>query len=86
VSQFADAPPPPRRTIPKSIVIARVEVAGKLAAVWAGLQAQPLLFSQWFTPDWPNVFFDDEGMLAMLDGVGCTEAEIAAITAPYPEA
>lgn len=73
--------PPPRRLIPKSTVQERVAAVGKLDAVMAVLLSQPLYFSRWFAPNHPNVYFDDEDMLAMLNAVGCTEAQIADITA-----
>lgn len=76
-----EAPPPPRRLIRKSTVTARVNAAGKTAAVWAVFQSNPLALLQWTSPDWPNVYADDEGLLAVLNAVGCTPEEIAAITA-----
>ena len=75
-------PDPVRRTIPKSIVQARVAAVGKMEAVFAALMSQPLQFAQWFAPDWPNVYFDDPGLLAVLAAVGCDPAEIEAITGP----
>lgn len=74
-------PPPPRREIPKSTVVARLQSVGKFDAVWTILQANPLAFSQWFAPDWPNVYFDDATMLAMLNGAGLSSDEIALVTA-----
>lgn len=74
--------PPPRRLIKKSVVQERVNDIGKLGTVLAALNAEPLYFARWFAPDWPNVYADDEGLLAVLTAVGCTEGEIAAITAP----
>ena len=76
------APSPPRRLIEKSVVQERVNAIGKLDEVMAVLNSQPIYFARWFAPDWPNVYFDDEGLLAILAAVGCTEAEIEAITAP----
>lgn len=74
-------PEPVRRLIAKSVVQERMHAAGKLSAVLAALQSQPIFFARWFAPDWPNVYFDDEGLLTVLAAIGCTEAEIAAITA-----
>lgn len=84
-STFADAPPAARRLIPKSIVLQRVDDAGKFDPVYAAFQTQPKLLMKWNSPDWPNVFFDDETMLTVLNAVGCTSDQIAAITAPYPD-
>jgi hypothetical protein len=81
---FEDAPAPPRRTIPKSIVMQRVDDAGMFDPVFGAFQAQPKAWIKWTSPDWPNVFFDDPLMLQVLSGVGCTDAQIEAITAPYP--
>lgn len=76
------ADPPPRRLIAKSVVQERVHAIGKLGDAFAALNAQPILFGRWFAPDWPNVYFDDEALLALLAAIGCTQAEIDAITAP----
>ena len=75
------APTPPRRLIKKSVVQERVNAIGKLGTVLAALNAEPLYFARWFAPDWPNVYFDDPAMLALLSAVGCTQGEIATITA-----
>ncbi len=76
------APPEPRRLIAKSLVQERVNDIGKLGAVFAALQSQPIFFGRWFAPDWPQVYADDEGLLAILQSVGCTPAQIAVVTAP----
>ena len=70
--------------IRKSTAIARVAAIGKINAVSAALNSNPLAFAQWYAPDWPNVYADDPGLLAVLGGVGCTDAEIATVTAPDP--
>lgn len=75
-------PEPVRRLIPKSTVQARVIELGKIEAVWAALNADIANLVRWLAPDWPNVYFDDEGLMAVLAAVGCTSAEIEAITAP----
>jgi hypothetical protein len=79
-------PPPPspepgRRAIAKSVVQERVNAIGKLGAVMAVLNSQPIFFARWFAPNWPEVFADDEGLLQILAAVGCTEAEIAMVVA-----
>lgn len=75
------APSNGRRLIAKSTVQERVNAVGKLGAAFAILQADPISFGRWFAPDWPNVYFDDPGLLAVLEAAGCTPEEIAAITA-----
>lgn len=72
----------PRRLIPKSVVQERVHAIGKLGDAFAALQAQPILFGRWFAPDWPNVYADDDGLLTLLTGIGCTPEEIETVTAP----
>lgn len=77
----ADPPEAPRRLIPKSVVQERVNAVGKLGAILTALNAQPIYFARWFAPNYPNVYFDDPDMLALLAAVGCTAGEIVAITA-----
>lgn len=72
---------PMRRTIPKSVIQERVNIIGKLDDVLTILNSQAIMFARWFAPDWPNVYFDDEGMLQLLTIVGCTPEEIETITA-----
>lgn len=82
--EYSPPPPPPqpRRLIAKSTVQERVNTIGKLDEVLAVLNSQSIFFARWFAPDWPNVYFDDEGLLTILAAVGCTPAEIETITAP----
>ncbi|MDR7232837.1 hypothetical protein J2X45_003947 [Caulobacter sp. BE264] len=70
-----------RRTLPKSTVTGRLIEMGKAAEVKAALDADPVAWARWFTPDWPNVFADDEGLLAFLDALGLTSEQIATVTA-----
>jgi hypothetical protein len=74
--------PEPRRLLAKSAVHERMNALGKLGAAFAALQSNPIYFGRWFAPDWPNVYFDDEGLLDVLGAIGCTEADIATVTAP----
>lgn len=74
-------PPTVRAELPKSTVIARLNAIGKLTPVWTILQSNPLAFSQWFAPDWPNVYCDDAGMLAIFGAAGLSADEIATVTA-----
>lgn len=72
----------PRRLIAKSVVQERVNGLGKLGDAFAALNSQPLQFGRWFAPDWPQVYADDEGLLAMLTAIGLTADQIATVTAP----
>lgn len=74
-------PDPPRRLIPKSLVQERVHDVGKLELALAALNSDAISFARWFAPDWPNVYFDDPGLLAILEAIGCTAEEIEMITA-----
>lgn len=74
--------PPPRRLIPKSTVQERCAAIGKLDELMTALLANPLYFGRWFASDWPRVYADDDGLLAMLRAVGCTPEQIAEVTAP----
>lgn len=75
----ANALTSPRRELPKSLVMARLMAAGQFAAVFAVLRSNDEAFAKWFAPDWPNVFADDKGMLAIFAAVG--GIDVAAITA-----
>lgn len=85
---LSSPPPEPapyvRRLILKSVVQERAHALGKLAPILAILRSegQEINYARWFAPDWPRVYFDDPAMLALLEAVGCTEAQIAEITAP----
>lgn len=73
-----------RRLIPKSVVQERVESLGKLEAARALLR-QPgyaIYEMRWLAPDWPNVYFDDEGLLQILAAIDCTDEEAAFVTGP----
>lgn len=80
--EVAALPPAGRRTLPKSLVTARLIDLGMAAAVKAGMDANPVAWARWFTPDWPNVYADDEGLLDFLAALGLTEAQIAGVVAP----
>lgn len=78
---FSYVPPPGRPQLPKSTVMARIEALGHFSAVWSLLQSQPLMFMKWITPDWPDVYCDDPGLLMALAAVGLSQAEIDLVTA-----
>lgn len=69
--------------IPKSVVWARIVALGKAAEAKAALDADAVAWGRWFSPDWPNVFADDQGLLDFLgkDALGLTAEQIAAVTA-----
>lgn len=76
--------PAPRRLVPKSSIQERVNAAGKWDAAMALLMpggVPTINYARWFAPDWPQVYADDENMLAILTAAGCTPEEIAEITA-----
>ena len=80
---YVEPKPIPRRLIRKSVVQERAHTLGKLASILTVLRSpgQEISYARWFAPDWPNVYADDAGMLAILSAVGCTPEEIAEITA-----
>lgn len=75
--------PPPRRLIPKEVVEDRLEKIGKLDPALAILAGDPVKSMQWQMRNWPNVYFDDPGLLYVLGQAGLTAEEIAAVTAPW---
>ena len=77
-----DVVAPMRRILDKAVVHSRVSALGKLGAVWAILQSDPDLLGRWLMPGRPDVYADDEGLLAVLAAAGCSEGETAEITAP----
>lgn len=74
-------PPAPRAALPKSTVMARVFALGKAAQVKALFDANFELEAKWQSPDWPNVYVDDEGLMQALAVIGLTEDQIAEVVA-----
>lgn len=72
--------PAPRRELPKLMVQARLKALGRLQAAFDALWSDPDHFGRWFL-DGANVYVDDEELLSLLSGIGCTEAEAAEVTA-----
>jgi len=70
--------PASRRLIAKDVIMARLDAEGLVDAAHAALLRRPVLFGRWFARDWPEVYADDDDMVAMLDAIG---AEVEAITA-----
>lgn len=80
VAEF-EAAPVVRRLVAKSLITKRLHEAGKLAAAVAVLNDPVNLYAneRWRTPDWPNVYADDDELVAVLTAIG---ADVETITAP----
>lgn len=76
------APEADRRLLPKSTVTARLIDLGMAGEVKTALDADAVSWARWISPDWPNVYADDDGLLAFLAVLGLTKAQIALVTAP----
>jgi hypothetical protein len=73
------APHPPRRQVPKSVIISRLIAAGKIAAARAALEQDAAAYARWWAPDRPAIHHDDPDALALLAAIG---ADAAAVMAP----
>lgn len=71
-------PAPPKRTIPKSVVSARLIAAGLIAPAMAALQSDPVAFARWISADKPVVDCDDPLALQLLKAIGANPDEILA--------
>lgn len=73
--------PPPRYLLKKSTLIRRCHEAGILPAIMSILDMPANVYAKarWWSPDWPEVYFDDPDMVGMLTAIG---ADIPTITAP----
>lgn len=63
-------PPEPPRTVPKSLVVARLIAAGKIAAANTALEADPAAKGRWYAADHPTVRADDPDAIALLQAIG----------------
>ena len=72
------APPPPRPTVLKSTVQARIIDAGKMGDAYAALTANPVYFARWFAPDHPAVYCDDPDAVGLVTALGLNPAVILA--------
>jgi hypothetical protein len=63
------APPPPPRTVPKSLVMARLTDAGKIHDAFTALMDDPALFVKWFSPDIQVVNSNDQDTIAFLNSL-----------------
>jgi hypothetical protein len=70
--------PPERRLVPKSLIVARLYQAGKLAAAQTALAADIYARERWYAPDKPGVYADDAEALALLEAIGADAAAIMA--------
>jgi hypothetical protein len=77
IATYADAP---KRTLAKSVIIKRLNDAGKLAAAIALLDQPENLYARerWRSADWSVVNADDPDLIAVLQAIG---ANVGAITA-----
>lgn len=57
-------------TVPKSIVMARVIAANKMADAQTALWANPNQFAQWFAPDKPDIECTDPATVAFVKALG----------------
>lgn len=73
---------PERRKLPKSTVTGRLIAMGLAATVKAALDADPVAWARWVSPDWPEVYADDEGLISFLAAIGLTEQQITSVLAP----
>lgn len=64
------APPPPTRTVPKSLVMSRLVDAGKIGEAFTALMGEPALFARWFSPDRQVVNSNDPDTIAFLKSLG----------------
>lgn len=71
-----------RSWLSKSTIHERLIEIGKLAAVLTALQANATRFVRWFSPDRAGIYADDAALRSVLLAGGCTEAQIAIVTAP----
>jgi hypothetical protein len=72
------APNPPRRAVLKSVIIARLIAAEKIAAAKATLESDAALYARWWAPDRPAIHHDDADALALLGAIGADPATIMA--------
>lgn len=68
-----------RRLVSKSLIIDRLNAAGKLTAAKAALDSNLYARERWYAPDKPAIHADDPEALTLLTGIG---ADVDAILAP----
>jgi len=70
--------PSARRLVPKSLIIARLQEAGKLAAASAAINVDLYVRERWYAPDRPAIYADDPEALALLTAIGADPKVILA--------
>lgn len=65
-----DPAPVSRRAVAKSLIVERLNAAGKLAAARAALDADLYARERWYAPDKPAIYADDPEALALLQAIG----------------
>lgn len=70
-----------RRKLPKSTVMSRLIAKGKAGVIRQAFNANPAAEFKWSTPDWPEVYVDDQDLLAFLSAIGMSQAEIDEVLA-----
>lgn len=58
-----------RRLVPKSLIVERLNAAGKLAAAKSALDANLYARERWYAPDKPAVYADDPEVLSLLAAI-----------------
>lgn len=71
-------PPPPTRTVLKSVIISRLIDAGKIEAARAALDQDAAAYARWWAPDRPAINYDDPDALALLQAIGADPQVILA--------
>jgi len=71
-------PHPPKRTVLKSVIVARLIAAGLVAAARAALEADAAAWGRWVASDRPAVNCDDPDALALLAAIGADPDAIMA--------
>lgn len=61
---------PPKRLIPKSVIVSRLIAADRIADAKAALDANPAAFARWFASDRPAINHDDEDAIKLLRAIG----------------
>lgn len=64
------APEPPRRLVAKSLIVERLNAAGKLPLVKAALDANLYARERWYAADKPAVYVNDPEVLGLLTAIG----------------
>jgi hypothetical protein len=81
-------PDPPRRLIPKPVLLERVRAEGGdllsnvYSIMYAPTDEARDALTRWNMPGYPDVYFDDADTLGVLTLAGASEEQKARITAP----